>query len=274
MIRVLLIYILLTSLCFGNTDAKIKKLSAEIKSLDVLVELYYKRAQLYNENSSYDKALYDLKTVMALQEGYKDVKYQIARAYLGSDKPILALAFIDELLVSKSNPQERRAYLLLKADIFILQEQYIAGIKIYESQKKSKSGLSPYELTKLSSAYYEAGQSRKSLSILKNVLRDDANNYIIAEKMVEICIEETSYTLAHVMIERMLKHEDKRINTYYLQAKIYESEDKINEALSSSFKARENLEKLSKLKKKHKENKDLKRKILALELKLAEVDKS
>jgi len=258
----------------GNTDTEIKRVTQAIGSETRLATLYFKRAGLYADQGDYDKALKDFDKVGIFNPGHKGLDYEMAKTYVNAGRPQKALDLISQVLSTLKNPTQRRAYLILKADAYNLQENYKAGIKIYEVLNKQGEGLSSFELTKLSSAYYDLGKSRKSISILKNALREDNSNYILAEKMVELSIEEGSYSLAHIMIERMLKDKSKRANTYQLQAVLFESEDKLDEALKSNALAHESFLKISKKAQRLESNKRLKNKILAFELRLHEDDRA
>ena len=255
----------LVTLCLGDTDAKIQELSKKIGTLDRFAELYFKRANLYCKQGAYDKAIEDFKKVRIFIDDYKDVKYQIARNYVNLGKAQLALDFSTEVLAQNPDIKQRRAYYIVQADAYILQENYEQGIKIYETQKKAKSGLNTIEVTKLAGAYYDAGKSRKSLNILKDALRNDNSNYMLAKKVVVISMEEASYSLAHAMIEKMLKNRSRHAETYYIQAQVYEAEDKVDLALKSSKLARKSLDKNSN---------DIKNEVLALELRLSQSDEN
>jgi len=260
--KVVILIVAVVSLCLGSTEDKINKLSNEIGDIQRFAQVYYQRANLYTEVGSFAKAIEDFKKVQVFNADYKDVKYKMAKTYVNAGEAQLALDLSSELLSHVKDIKEKRRLLLVKADAYILQENYDEGIKLYEAQKKSKNGLNALETTKLAGAYYENAQSRKSLNVLKEALRKDKNNYLLSKKMVEVCIEEGSYSLAHTMIERMLEQKKNRAEIYYLQAQIFEAEDKVSLAFKSSKLAMQYLNKTGK--------NALKTRVANLELKLSQ----
>jgi len=266
--HVMVVLLLVSSMFAKEIKSDIKKLSTEIGSSKRLATLHFKRADLYSQNGSYKKALKDYKIVRVYNPDYKDIQFRIAKTYVDVGMPYSAIGLIDKLSLNDSNPKEYQRYLLLQAKAYLLLKKYKTVINIFE-KKVLKNKLRPVDYVRFADAYYLMGDIRKSMNVLKSALGKDKSNYTIAKKLLQISIEEGSYTLANSMIDIMFKHKSLLSETYYLQAQLHASKYDIDKAIECNVKAYQSLIKLSNLEQNTQMNKLLKNDIKQFEKKLS-----
>jgi len=265
---ILLFFITMIDAKIHNHD--IETINKKIGNTKELARLYTKRAKLHSERHAYKKALTDYKIAMLLNPTDQDLKYKIAKAYVGAQMPKIAISYTKEVLETKISSGKRARYLIVQADAYVLLEQYDVAISIYETQNKSTKGLNPTESLKLAQIYYDMGSTRECIKTLKDALRQERSNYLIAQKLVEISIEEGSYTLAHEIVNRMINNKKSLAQIYYLQAQVFEAQNKLKEAMQSNSNALKHFAKLSNKQSKKKTNQTLKENLLDLKVKLNE----
>ena len=91
---------------------------------------------------------------------------------------------------------------------------------------------------KTADAYYELGNFRSSIKILKMGLSAMIEKKLIREKIVDISMNEGLYTLSLSMLNEMIKHNANSTKLYYKRAKILKEQGKIKEMNSEIKKAR------------------------------------
>lgn len=84
---------------------------------------------------------------------------------------------------------------------------------------------------------------QKSIEVLRNQLKEDGDNYELQIQLVNRLIDNSDYSAANVELTKLfkqyLKHPDKRVELYLLQARVYSLLNASTEAITYLLKAKE-----------------------------------
>ena len=115
----------------------------------------------------------------------------------------------------------------LVGDIYMAQNNFSLAISSYEKVFVCKYDFLSKHYTNLAEAYYEEGEYKKSIKILKNALRKNVNILTLQEKIVDLSIREGNFSLALSLIDKMMKTHVDKARLYEYRALIMKEQGRV-----------------------------------------------
>ena len=241
--KILIALIFFCIFIIGLEAATIESLSKSIDNYGKLAELHLKRAQLYINNKDFKKARFDLNRAMLLDPKLEEAQLFLAEILIDEKQVENVRGILGTILkISKKQEIRMQAYSYL-GDTYIAEGNTEKALQYYKKIHEENAANKQIYYTKTADAYYELGDFRSSIKILKTGLSSMIEKDLIKEKMVDIAMLEGHYTLSLSMLDELIADNDDRPRLYYKRANILKEQGKIKEMNLEVKKARISLHK-------------------------------
>lgn len=209
--------------------ATVESLSVRIDKYMNLAQLYIQRAQLHINNKNFKAASFDLNRAILIDPSLEEAQLFLAEIlidekHIQESKKLL----INLVKTSKKKEIHAHAYLLL-GDIYIDEGNIQEALLFYKKNLHKTTAYTQVTYIKVADAYYELGEFRQSIRVLKMGLNTMIEKDKIREKIVDLSIKEGHLTLALSVINERLKEHANKSKLYYQRAEILKEQGKIKE---------------------------------------------
>jgi len=227
--QILLMLFVSPALLLALETSAVKSLSVRINKYSDLAQLHLQRAKLYRADKQLQKASFDLSRAVVINPNLEEAQFALAEVLLEEGKRDEALKQLEGFIkLSKQKRLLLKSYELL-GDIYMIEKRYQEALKQYQEVFKIAAVNKQVYYIKASEAYYELGNFRQSIRVLKEGLSSMIDKELLREKMVDISVNEGHYTLALSVLDEMLKTNGNNAQLYYKRAKVLKEQGKIKE---------------------------------------------
>jgi len=223
----------------GLEAATIESLSKRINKYGQLAELHLQRAQLHINNKDFEKAGSDLHRAMLLDPKLEEAQLFLAEILIDEKQVENARGMLHTLLKVSKNKEIRIQVYSYLGDTYIAEDNTEKALEYYKKIHEENSANKQIYYTKTADAYYDLGDFRNSIKVLKMGLSSVMKNKnLIKEKIVEISMEEGHYSLSLSMLDELIADNGNSAKLYYKRAMILKEQGKIKEMNLEIKKAR------------------------------------
>jgi tetratricopeptide (TPR) repeat protein len=214
---------------WGLENRRIQELSQEIQTYGKLAELHLERAKLYIQIKEYQKANNDLNKAIVLNPELEDSQILLAEVLLEEEQLNESKKLLDRLLgISKNETTRMRAHFLL-GDVYRKMDNQKEALRYYEKVLHTNLSHEQIHYLRLADSYYEDGDFRRSINVLKTGMNTMIEKDLLRLKMADISMEEGSYSLALSVLDEMIKEDKNNAKLYYKRADIFKEQGKLKE---------------------------------------------
>ena len=226
----LLIMLSFTSVfLWGLENGRIEELTQEIEKYGKLSDLHLERAQLYIQNREFKKAYDDLNKAMILNPELEDSQILLGEVLLEEEQLNASKKLLERLLgVSKDKTIRMRAHFLL-GDIYRAMDNQKEALLYYEKVLHTNLSHEQVHYLRLADSYYELGDFRRSINVLKTGMNTMIEKDLLRQKIVDISMEEGNYSLALSVLDEMIEEDKNNTQLYYKRASIFKEQGKLKE---------------------------------------------
>jgi len=213
----------------GLEAASIEDLSKRIDRYRNLAQLHLQRAQLHINNKDFTKASTDLNRAMIIDPSLEEAPLFLAEILMEEKHENEAVKLLNNVLkVTKKQEIKNRGYQLL-GDIYMDKGEASMALDMYKKVFDSHGAYEQQHYVKIADAYYELGEFKNSIKILKLGLSTMIKKEMIQEKIVDISMQEGHYTLALSVLDKMIIEDKTKARLYYKRAQIFKEQGKLVE---------------------------------------------
>ena len=222
----------------GLEAATIESLSKRINKYGKLAELHLQRAQLHINNRDYEQAGLDLNRAILLDPKLEEAQLFLAEILIEEQQLEQARAILNTLVkVSKSQEVRVQAFNCM-GDAYKAEGKIEEALHFYKKIHEEDAVNDQMYYIKTADAYYELGNFRSSIKILKMGLSSMIKKELIKERIVDISMSEGHYTLSLSMLDEMISEDSNSARLYYKRARILKEQGKTKEMNLEIKKAR------------------------------------
>jgi len=222
----------------GNNTVEIESLSIRIDKYGKLAKLHLQRAQLYINNKDFKSASIDLSKAVSIDPSLEEAQYFLAEICREENKNKQAKLILNILIQNSKNKKLKLDAKFLLADIYLNEENSHEALYLFQEVFDAAIVQTEEHYIKVAQAFYEIGDFKESIRVLKKGLKKDMPKEKIREKFVDLSISEGHYSLALSMLDKMIKQNSNNAKLYYKRAQVLKEQGNTSQMKLDIKKAR------------------------------------
>jgi len=205
--------------------ATIDSLSKRINKYGQLAQLHLQRAQLHINSKDYKAASLDLHKAVVIDPNLEEAHLFLAEILIDEDEKE-AITLLNHLINNTKNKEVHTNASLFLAEAYMQKDNIELALNIYKRLLKNGDLCSSEHYVKMAKAYYEHGEFRQSINVLKRGLSTVIDKKELRNTMVNLSIDEGHYTLAISVLDTMIIENDSEAGLYLKRAEVFKEQGK------------------------------------------------